>query len=114
MRARYLVMLSSGLEPGPAHGPVRGRKQEEALILWLMTRTDSDLGDEGGEDVLLSVEIGRDGRPELGTYTGGFMGGLRDRAELAKRAAEADGQAEVSAEPVKRPRGRHWRPGGPQ
>jgi hypothetical protein len=75
---RWLVVMYGSIDPGNAIGPVRDEAHEEELILGLM-RESSGLGYDG-EDLLIAVEVGEDGVPNVGSFSSGYIDGLRDQS----------------------------------
>ncbi len=77
MTTRWLFVMHGGIAPDDAIGPYQTEEEEHALILKAL-QANAELLYEDGEDSIHWIEIDEDGRPTLGSFTGGFMDALRE------------------------------------
>lgn len=73
----YLVQNYGGVSLEVVGGPFdpNAVEQIEGAIIQLV-KEDSGLG-RGGDDSLHTLEIGSDGKPEFGGFSGGYLGNIR-------------------------------------
>ena len=86
--ANWIFVMHGGIEPGEAFGPYETAEEQEALVLKKLREND-ELLCEHGDTTIHWLEAG-DGKPELGSFSGGFMAELR-----AKVTAEKEHVAEA-------------------
>ena len=79
----YLFILRGSLEPNDTVGPFYTLREIEAAVLDQL-RTNPELLASQGEDALYSVTV-QEGRPTIGTFSGGFMDRCRARVERERK-----------------------------
>jgi hypothetical protein len=85
--ARWLFVMEGGIEPGEVIGPYTSDEEQEALILQEL-RKNPELLWEDGTDSIHWIEIDGAGKPELGSFTCGFMDDLRAKVWAEREEEE--------------------------
>ena len=83
-RTRWLFVFHGGIDPGEALGPVRDDDHQDELILAAMRDPDNSLALEG-DDTIHWIEVAGTAKPELGSFSGHYVNGLRERVEQEER-----------------------------